>query len=45
MSNWNTSWTRNIWRPGEPRLFVRRADGIGWALNVAHVLGRTRRTS
>jgi hypothetical protein len=43
MSNWNTSWTRDIWRPEEPRLFVRRSDGMGWAINFAHLLRRTRR--
>jgi uncharacterized membrane protein len=43
MSNWNASWTRNIWRPEEPRLFVRRTDGFGWSVNFAHLLRRTRR--
>jgi len=43
MSDWNTSATRNIWRPEEPRLFVRRTDGIGWSINFAHLFRRTRR--
>ena len=43
MSDWNTSSTRNIWRPEEPRLFVRRTDGLGWSINFAHLLRRTRR--
>lgn len=41
MSNWNASWTRNIWRPEEPRLLIRRTDGFGWSINVAHLLRRT----
>ncbi len=45
MSNWNTSWTRNTWRPDEPKLFVRRTDGMGWAINFAHLFGRTRRNA
>jgi hypothetical protein len=45
MSDWNTSYTRNIWRPDEPRLFVRRTDGIGWSINFAHLFRRTRRAS
>jgi hypothetical protein len=44
MSNWNTSWTRDIWRPEEPRLFVRRSDGIGWSINFARLLRFGRRT-
>ena len=42
VSNWNTSWTRNLWRPEEPKLFVRRSDGFGWTINFAHLLRRTR---
>ena len=45
VSDWNTSYTRNIWRPEEPRLFVRRTDGIGWSINLAHLFRRTRRAS
>lgn len=44
MSNWNASWTRDIWRPEEPRLFVRRTDGFGWSINFAHLLRRTHRS-
>lgn len=43
VSDWNTSYTRNIWRPEEPRLFVRRTDGIGWSINFAHLFRRTHR--
>ena len=43
MSDWNTFTTCNIWRPEEPRLFVRRTDGIGWSINFAHLFRRTRR--
>ena len=45
VSDWNTSYTRNIWRPEEPRLFVRRTDGIGWSINFAHLFRRTRRAA
>jgi len=44
MSDWNTSYTRNIWRPEELRLFVRRTDGIGWSINFAHLLRFMRRS-
>lgn len=43
MSNWNTSWSRDIWRPEEPKLFVRRADGMGWSINFAHLFRQTKR--
>ncbi|MGI8974433.1 MAG: hypothetical protein ACR2HI_09690 [Gaiella sp.] len=45
MSDWNTSWNRNLWRPDEPALFVRRSDGICWTINFAHLFGRTRRSA
>ena len=44
VSDWNTSYTRNIWRPEEPRLFVRRTAGIGWSINFAHLLRFMRRS-
>ena len=44
MSNWNTSWTRDIWRPEERRLFVRSTDGLGWSINFAHLLRFMRRS-
>lgn len=31
-----------VWNPAERRLFVPRAFGIGWDINVARLLGRTR---
>jgi hypothetical protein len=45
MSNWNTSWMRNVWRPSEPKLIVRRTEGVGWSINFAHLLRRTSRSS
>jgi hypothetical protein len=31
------------WNPEDPRLFVPRAFGWGWDVNVARLLGRTSR--
>jgi hypothetical protein len=31
------------WNPKDPRLFVPRAFGWGWDINVARMLGRTSR--
>jgi uncharacterized membrane protein len=31
-----------LWNPAEPRLFVPRAFGMGWDVNFARLLGRSR---
>jgi hypothetical protein len=33
---------RDLWRPEEPRLLVRKAWGIGWTVNLAHLFRRSR---
>jgi hypothetical protein len=31
---------RSFWAPGDPRLFLPMAFGVGWSVNVARLLGR-----